>query len=179
MFQNSACRVLYLRRRYLFSVTKYKRGYLFNHYIIIICRPSTLRMCCRHRKQMISKTTEEQCFNFPISNGDFKKVNNYNTVRQVPIIIHTVFWSLQLNDREGIWQSLGVKQAEKEYAEQKGQGLTGWREEQRANLGVVAIKSLDAEYCVVEMGVELTLRRETWIRPLRTLDIILRIVDFI
>ena len=35
------------------------------------------------------------------------------------------------------------------------------------------------EYYVVEMGVELTLQREAWIRPLRTLDIILRIVDFI
>lgn len=47
-----------------------------------------------------------------------------------------MFWSLYLNDREGIWQSLGMKQAEKEYAECKGQGLTGWREQQRANLGV-------------------------------------------
>lgn len=94
---------------------------------------------------MISKTTEEQCFNFPISNGNFKKVNNYNIVQQVPIIIHTVFWSLQLNDREGVCQSLGAKQVEKEYAEWKGQGLTGWREQQRENLGVVAMKSLDAQ----------------------------------
>lgn len=36
-----------------------------------------------------------------------------------------------------------------------------------------------AEYCVVEMGEELTLQREAWIRSLRTLDIILRIVDVI
>ena len=39
----------------------------------------------------------------------------------------------------------------------------------------VAIKSLD----VVEMGEELTLQREVWIRSVRTWDIILRIVDFI
>ena len=35
------------------------------------------------------------------------------------------------------------------------------------------------KYCVVEMGEELTLQREVWIRSARTLDIILRIVNFI
>lgn len=53
-----------------------------------------------------------------------------------------MFWALYLNDKEGIWLSVGMKRAEKEYAEWKGQGLMRQREQWSASLGALAIKSL-------------------------------------